>query len=556
VIGLIAITVAGRAAAARLAEAWPNETRTYDGPTKQALHRAWAECDGLVCFLAVGATTRLVAPLLDSKWVDPAVVCVDEAGRYAVALVGGHAAGANVLCARVADALAAQAVITTATDAAGLPGLDALGWPAEGAVARVSRALLDGEQVGFEADATWPLPALPVAIGGAGLRRIMVTDRIVPIDENTAVLRPPSLVAGVGASKGVAADEVLALLDEALAVGGLSRSSVTALATVDAKATEEGIVAAAGRGGWPLYSYPADQLAAVEVPNPGPAALAAVGTPSVAEAAALTCGNELVVAKRKSPMATVALARIRPRGRLALVGLGPGDRDLVTPRAIDELRRASVVVGLDRYLDQIRDVLRPGTRMLRSGLGDEEKRATSAVAEARKGHAVALVGSGDAGVYAMASPALAIAGADIDVVGVPGVTAGLAAAALLGAPLGHDHVIMSLSDLHTPWEVIERRIRAAAEGDFVVAFYNPRSQDRDWQLGAALEILARHRDPETPVGVVHDAFRPGQRVLVTTLAATDPAVADMRSVVIVGSASTRVIAGRMVTPRGYKWQRR
>jgi len=556
VIGLIAITVAGRASAARLAEAWPNETRTYEGPTKQALHRAWAECDGLVCFLAVGATTRLVAPLLDSKWVDPAVVCVDEAGRYAVALVGGHAAGANVLCARVADALAAHAVITTATDAAGLPGLDALGWPAEGAVARVSRALLDGEQVGFEADATWPLPALPVAIGGAGLRRILVTDRIVPIDENTAVLRPPSLVAGVGASKGVAADEILALLDEALAVGGLSRNSVAALATVDAKATEEGIVAAARHGGWPLYSYPADQLAAVEVPNPGAAALAAVGTPSVAEAAALTSGNELVVAKRKSPMATVALARIRPRGRLALVGLGPGDRDLVTPRAIDELRRASVVVGLDRYLDQIRDVLRPGTRVLRSGLGDEEKRATSAVAEARKGHAVALVGSGDAGVYAMASPALAIAGADIDVVGVPGVTAGLAAAALLGAPLGHDHVIMSLSDLHTPWEVIERRIRAAAEGDFVVAFYNPRSEDRDWQLGAALAILARHRAPETPVGVVHDAFRPGQRVLVTTLADADPAVADMRSVVIVGSASTRVIAGRMVTPRGYKWQRR
>jgi len=176
------------------------------------------------------------------------------------------------------------------------------------------------------------------------------------------------------------------------------------------------------------------------------------------------------------------------------------------------------------------------------------------VAEARKGHAVALVGSGDVGVYAMASPALEIAGADIDVVGVPGVTAGLAAAALLGAPLGHDHVIMSLSDLHSPWEIIERRIRAAAAGDFVVAFYNPRSKQRDWQLGAALEILAGHRDPGTPVGVVHDAFRPGQRVLVTTLAEADPAVADMSSVVIVGSASTRIIAGRMVTRRGYRWQ--
>src|SRR5262249_22925195 len=118
----------------------------------------------------------------------------------------------------------------------------------------------EGEQVGFEADATWPRPALPVAIGEAGLRRIVVTDRIVPIDENTAVLRPPSLVAGVGASRGVAADEVLALLDEALAVGGLSRNSVTALATVDAKATEEGIVAAARHGGRPLVQLPAGKL--------------------------------------------------------------------------------------------------------------------------------------------------------------------------------------------------------------------------------------------------------------------------------------------------------
>ena len=312
-IGLIAVTMAGRASAARLAEAWPGETRRYDGPARQALHRAWAECDGLVCFLAVGATTRLVAPLLDSKWIDPAVVCVDEPGRYAVTLVGGHAAGANALCTRVADVFGAQAIITTATDATGLPGLDTLGWPAEGAIARVSRALLDGEPVGFESDATWPLPSLPVTIGAPGQYRIVVTDRIVPIDDMTVVLRPPSLIAGVGASKGVTEEEVLGLLDEALAVGGLARDSVTTLATVDAKAGEEGIVAAARQGGWPLRSYPASRLAAVSVPNPSEAALAAVGTPSVAEAAALIHGDELVVAKRKSELATVALARVRPR---------------------------------------------------------------------------------------------------------------------------------------------------------------------------------------------------------------------------------------------------
>jgi cobalt-precorrin 5A hydrolase / precorrin-3B C17-methyltransferase len=553
-IGLIAITVAGRASAAQLAAAWPSTTRTYEGPAKQALHRAWAECDELVCFLAVGATTRLIAPLLDSKWIDPAVVCVDESARYAVALVGGHAAGGNELCTRVAEVFGAQAIITTATDATGLPGLDTLGWPTEGALAAVSRALLDSEPVALETDATWPIPSLPVTVGGAGQYRIVVTDRIVPIDENTVVLRPPSLVVGVGASRGVAAEEVLGLIGEALAVGGLAQGSVTTLATVEAKADEAGIVQAARQGGWPLVAYPADRLAAVPVPNPSEAARAAVGSPSVAEAAALVAGDVLVVPKRKSAMATVALARIRPRGRLAVVGLGPGDRDLVTPRAIAELRRASVVVGLDRYIEQIEDVLRPGTRVLSSGLGQEEERAMTAVLQARGGHAVALVGSGDAGVYAMGSPALAMAGADIDVVGVPGITAGLAAASLLGAPLGHDHALISLSDLHTPWDVIERRVRAAAEGDFVVIFYNPRSADRDWQLGAAMAILAEHRPPTTPVGIVRNAYRPGQQVMLTTLAEFDPATVDMQTVVIVGSTSTLNAADRMVTPRGYKWQ--
>jgi cobalt-precorrin 5A hydrolase / precorrin-3B C17-methyltransferase len=553
-IGLIAITVAGRASAAQLAAAWPGTTRTYEGPTKQALHRAWAECDELVCFLAVGATTRLIAPLLDSKWIDPAVVCVDEPARYAVALVGGHAAGGNELCTRVAEVFGAQAIITTATDATGLPGLDTLGWPTEGALAAVSRALLDSEPVALETDATWPIPSLPVTVGGAGQYRIVVTDRIVPIDENTVVLRPPSLVVGVGASRDVAAEEVLGLIGEALAVGGFAQGSVTTLATVEAKADEAGIVEAAREGGWPLVAYPADRLAAVPVPNPSEAVRAAVGSPSVAEAAALVAGDVLVVPKRKSAMATVALARIRPRGRLAVIGLGPGARDLVTPRAIAELRRASVVVGLDRYIDQIKDVLRPGTRVLSSGLGQEEERAMTAVLQARGGHAVALVGSGDAGVYAMGSPALAVAGADIDVVGVPGITAGLAAASLLGAPLGHDHALISLSDLHTPWDVIERRVRAAAEGDFVVIFYNPRSADRNWQLGAALAILAEHRPPTTPAGIVRNAYRPGQQVMLTTLAEFDPAMVDMHTVVIVGAASTLNAADRMVTPRGYRWQ--
>jgi cobalt-precorrin 5A hydrolase/precorrin-3B C17-methyltransferase len=253
-------------------------------------------------------------------------------------------------------------------------------------------------------------------------------------------------------------------------------------------------------------------------------------------------------------MATVAIGRIRPRGRLAVIGLGPGARDLLAPRAAAELRRASVIVGLGQYVGQIRDLLRPGTEVVTSGLGAEEERARTAVARARQGHAVALVGSGDAGVYAMASPALQQADGDIDVTVVPGITASLAAAALLGAPLGHDHAVISLSDLHTPWEMIERRVRAAAEADYVTVIYNPRSQGRHWQLGAALAVLAAHRPPATPAAIVRNASRPGQRVILTTLAECDPRAVDMFSIVIVGASTTRTVAGRMVTPRGYSWQ--
>ena len=555
-IGLISATAAGAAARDRLAAAWPDRTRVYEGSVPDAVRAAFAECERLVCFLATGAVVRLVAPLLRDKASDPGVVCVDEGGRFAVSLVGGHGGGANELARAVAEVLGAEPVVTTATDAAGLPGLDTLGLPVEGEVAAVSRALLDGAAVALRAEVSWPLPPLPVT--GEGPYTLRVTDRLVEPGEREAVLRPPTLVVGVGASRGAPADEVLDLVEGALREAGLSAASLAELATVDAKAGEPGIVEAARRLGVPLVTYTAGELARVEVPNPSEAPLAAVGTPSVAEAAALVGGGELLVPKRKSAgrpaTATCAVVRRPGRGRLAVVGLGPGARDLLTPRAKDELRRASVLVGLDQYVDQIRDLLRPGTRVLESGLGAEEERARTAVAEARRGQAVALIGSGDAGVYAMASPALAEASDDIDVIGVPGVTAALAAGAILGAPLGHDHVSISLSDLHTPWEVIERRVRAAAEADIVVTFYNPRSRGRDWQLPKALAILAGHRDPATPVGVVRNASRPDESSRLTTLAALDPATVDMMTVVTVGNTATREIAGRMVTPRGYRWQ--
>jgi cobalt-precorrin 5A hydrolase/precorrin-3B C17-methyltransferase len=483
-IGLIAVTGSGRTAAARLADAWPGQTRSYDGPTRQALTRAWAQCDGLVCFLAVGATVRLIAPLLDSKWTDPAVVCLDESARHAVAVVGGHAAGANALAARVAEVFGAVPVITTATDAVSLPGLDLLGWPTEGAIGTVSRALLDGEHVRLESDRTWPLPPLPDTVGDSGDCAILITDRITAGGPRTAVLRPPSLVIGVGITGAAGSHEVLRLTDGALAEAGLCAASVTVMATATGLGPDgaagsgeqiQEVRAAARERGWPLLTYAlswpevdgtarsaagdttqsaagstaqsanGDTARSANGSTPpgastgrGAAGNAARGGPagpprsmpvstarsvpgSAAEAAALAGAAELVLPARTAGYASVAIARLQPRGRLALVGTGPGARDLLTPRAIRELRRASVLVGLGQALEHVTDLVRAGTRVLASEPGEEIASIQQAVTEAQQGRAVALAMPAEPGMDALASLARDLAKDDIDVIDVPGV---------------------------------------------------------------------------------------------------------------------------------------
>lgn len=564
---VVATTAAGRRLADDLADHLAATVAT--GRPAEAVADAWPRADALVLVMATGAATRLVAPHLDDKRTDPAVVVVDDAGRFAVALTGGHEGGANELAARVARHLDATLVVTTASDAAGTPALSGLGsrlgLRAEGALAAVGRHVLDGGAVRVLRDAPWPLGPVPApTTDDPRAPRLHVTDRTAPATAGagraadggdqppTVHYRPPSLVVGIGASRGAGSDEIGALVDAALADAGLSPLAVHTAATVEAKADEQGLLAAVAHRGWRLTCLPAERLAATAVPTPSEVVRAAVGTPSVAEAAALHLGGELVVAKRRSATATVAVARRPARGRLALVSLGPGAQDLVPPRARDELAAAEVVLGYGPYVEQAATHTRRGVRLESYGLGEEVARAERAVALARAGRAVALVGSGDVGVYAMGSPTLERAGEGIDVVVVPGVTASLAAAALLGAPLGHDHVTISLSDLLTPWELIRARIEAAARADLAVAFYNPRSRTRDWQLAHARRLLLDHRPADTPVGIVRDAERPGQRVETTTLAALDVDRVQMTTMVLVGSSRTRVVAGRLVTPRGYR----
>ena len=250
------------------------------------------------------------------------------------------------------------------------------------------------------------------------------------------------------------------------------------------------------------------------------------------------------------------------KGKLYLVGLGPGTLDHLTPAAQAALQRADSVVGYRLYMEQVRPLVQ-GKNLVSMELGQELQRAEKAVELALGGHCVALVSSGDAGVYGMAGPLFRVLeergwdGKLPEVEIIPGVSAMQAAAASLGAPLMQDFCAISLSDLLTPWDTIEMRLKAAAQGDFVVAIYNPKSRERSWQLLEARRILLEYRSGNTPVGIVRDAHRPGQKVTVTDLQHLDQHAdaIDMVTIVLVGNSSTYIDNGYLVTPRGYEEKR-
>jgi cobalt-precorrin 5A hydrolase/precorrin-3B C17-methyltransferase len=541
----VSITAAGRALAGRL------PYRHRHGSLMATVAEEWERVDGLVLCCATGIATRAIAARLGDKHADPAVVVVDEAGRWTVALTGGHTGGANALATEVAALLGAQPVITTATDALGIPALDQLGgFTARGDIAGVTRAWLDGHPPEVRTRLRWPVPFE----GGTGPGQVIVTDERTSAGDGVVVLCPPSLVVGVGASTGAPASAAARLLTESLAAAGLDPAAVGLVATIDRRAADPVVTGL----GHPVRNFTADQLAAVDVPHPSEAVAAQVGTASVAEAAALLAagpGAELVVAKQRSATATIAVARrAGPAGCLRVVGLGPGGAEHRTPAATAAVRHADVLVGYTGYVDRCRDLLGPGTWVVGSPLGAEIDRCEEALRRAAAGQQVALVCSGDPGIFAMATLVLerapAFGSPPVEV--VPGVTAGLASAAVLGAPLAHDHAVISLSDLLTPWPVIASRVRAAAESDLVIALYNPRSATRTEPFAAALAIVAAHRPASVPVGIVTNATRPDQHAVRTTLGRLDPATVGMFSTVIIGATTTRIIDGRMVTPRGYQ----
>jgi len=241
-------------------------------------------------------------------------------------------------------------------------------------------------------------------------------------------------------------------------------------------------------------------------------------------------------------------------GKIIIAGIGPGSKEDITPAVLEAVRQADAIVGYKYYFQFIESYAKEGCECIDTGMKKERERAEQAFLLAETGKTVVVISSGDAGLYGMAPLIYEMAearGSDITIETLPGISAFQKAASLLGAPIGHDVCIISLSDLMTPWEVIERRVKAAATGDFVTAVYNPKSHGRYWQLYRLQELFLKERSADTPVGYVRQAGRPEQEVKVTTLGAFDPEDVDMFTVILIGNSQSYISDGRIITPRGY-----
>lgn len=241
-------------------------------------------------------------------------------------------------------------------------------------------------------------------------------------------------------------------------------------------------------------------------------------------------------------------------GKIIVAGIGPGSESDITPAVLSAIRQSDVIVGYKYYFRFIEKIIRPGAICIDSGMKREKARAEEVYNYATEGKVVTVISSGDAGIYGMAPLIYEMKrekGSDISIEALPGISAFQKAASLLGAPVGHDFCVISLSDLMTPWELIEKRIKAAASADFITAIYNPKSEGRYWQLYRLIEIFLQERDPQTPVGFVRQAGREEQEVTITTLADFDPEQVDMFTVILIGNSQTYQFENKMITPRGY-----
>ena len=676
-IAFIAFTEKGLTLAKHLAQGLEqrgqNTSVTYGFGPKKVSHTKWARekfevADALVFIGATGIAVRTIAPLIQNKKDDPAVIVLDEMGQNCIPLLSGHLGGANNLARMLSDFCGANLVITTASDVNGVFAVDS--WaasqnllvPETAGIKLITAALLRGETVecatAFPIDGEAPqgVEIIPIhtAFKEDGRPRFHVGCRVDAVADLDVIV--PVAVLGVGCRKGTTAERIEESAALFLEEAGIHPASLCCVASIDLKAEEPGLIEFAKNRDLPFVTFEAAVLNDQEGDFSASDFVSGItGTPCVCERAAVAAAEQLLTHKTVVNGITFAIALKNPhlnwdvanlpmsntqaalqgkrrlskqsgemriedaesarlkairelvsqmseqtcamgalgavadtmaatfdeekaisttgleeglnadiyeslftpgsqKGQLTIVGLGPGDEAFMSQEAVATLRNAEVLCGYHVYVDLAKKVA-PDTPVFTTPMTKEIDRCRAALEMAADGKHVAMVCSGDAGVYGMAGLCYELAHefAPVKIHVVPGITAALSGASRLGAPLTHDFCVISLSDLLTPWELIEQRLAAAAGADFCIALYNPASHRRTDYLQKACDILLTNgKNADIICGVVRNIGRPGEETWAGTLRELRDFPADMFCTAFVGNKATTIIDGKMVTPRGYQ----
>jgi cobalt-precorrin 5A hydrolase/precorrin-3B C17-methyltransferase len=535
--------------------------------SQDEVKRSWEDASALLFIMATGIVVRTIAPLIKNKKEDPAVLVIDEEGKHVIPLLGGHQARANELATTLATLINANPVITTSSDINNLPALDLwiercqLFIQNPSILPKIMSKFIENSKIKIYINSD--LIRVPIfyehfqVVKEAKFADIIITNKKLELNEEQLILIPRNLVVGLGFHDWVTSNEIEEAIKQVFTDEGLYFEALKGVATLEKKAKNEALQEFSRKYGLRVFSYTPEELQEVKGLSFSPIVERAVGVSSVCEQSAILASQgRLIVPKRVFKDVTIAVAEASyyVKGKVYVVGIGPGSLFYITPKAINAIRKAEVIIGYKTYINQIESLIKD-KKVFAYGMTEEVKRAKTAIEYALKGMIVSVVSGGDPGVYGMAGlifEILAQNNLEVEVEVIPGISAFNAASSKVGAPIMNDFACISLSDRLTPWDEIEKRLEYAAKSDFVIILYNPKSSKRRENLTKAKEIILKYRDNNTPVAIVKNATREGEEVFITNLDNMDSYPVDMNTTIIIGNSQSYIYKNFFITPRGYR----
>jgi len=548
---------------------------------REILLKKWPEIDLIIFIGSIAASIRIINSFLTSKDQDPGVIVIDNKCSKIVPLIGLHQSNTKNISCQIANLFGGEIIETNnSTDQSSL-NLDAFGnqwgWKRSGNIKNWSKLVIKqakNQEIfckQLSGNSLWKNSESGKIINQISEKEIEKPDSTfhVSIFENhETTWHPPVLWVGIGCERNTSKKLITNSLNNFFESENLSQQSIAGFATIDIKKNEKGILELAKEKNLPIKFFSKEDLSTIIVPNPSNVVQKEIGTPSVAEASSLMAAGEeskLLEEKRifkdQSGAVTIAVAESKNQynpthGEIHIIGSGPGDISFLTNNAKKALSRCTVWIGYKMYLDLIKSLKRSDQVLIESRLTEEEERCSKAIKLAEEGIKVALISSGESGFYGMAGLLLELlqkikkeSRPYFEV--HPGISSVQLAAALSGAPLMNDFCSISLSDKLTPWSLIEKRIEGALLGDFVIALFNPKSIERNWQLKSVIDQCLKSRPGNTPVLIARQVGRENQSKKFFTLNTIPIKEIDMLSIIIIGNSQTTLIDGIFLTPRGY-----